>query len=307
MKLKYILCILVAGCSYGILSTFVKRAYSDGYSLSDVSGAQAFSGAILLWFFFFLFYKKSIAEKQITPGEKYPVLKLLLAGAVSGLVNIFYYKSVSEIPASVAIVLLMQFTWISIVLERIFFKTPIHRKQIFIIVLILIGTGLAAGLLKKPSSSHLSVSGILYGLLGGLCYAIFLIANGRVGNRYTSVKKSAIMSLGMCVLIFALLPPAFLWKGTLHGSLLTWGILLGIFGTALPPLLFSIAIPKIGISLSSILSSMELPTAVLMSYFILKEDVDIVQVSGVVIILLSIVLANVKKQQALITPDQHPG
>lgn len=81
-----------------------------------------------------------------------------------------------------------------------------------------------------------------------------------------------------------------------------------LFGTALSPVLFSIAIPKIGILLSSILSSMELPTAILMSCYILKEDVDIIQITGVAIILLAIILANMKKaKKTLITPDRHPG
>lgn len=305
MKLRYILCILLAGCSYGVLSTIVKLAYRGGYTLSDVSGAQAFSGAVLMWLTFLLSYKKSVREKPLPSKEKFPILKLLIAGAVSGLINIAYYKSVQEIPASIAIILLMQFTWISVILERIFFKTKIHPRQIFIIVLILCGTILAAGVFKK-SQGHLSLSGILYGLLAGLCYAVFLIANGRVGNQYSSVKKSAVISAGMCLLVFTLLPPVFLWNGALSGKLTYWGILLGLFGTALPPVLFSIAIPKIGVSLSSILSSMELPTAVLMSYFILKEDVDIIQAAGVVVILLSIVLANIKKKQVL-TPDRHPG
>lgn len=304
MKLRFILCILIAGCCYGVLSTIVKLAYREGYTLSDVSGAQAFFGAMLMWLAFLLSYKRSAREKPLSHKEKFPVLKLLVAGAVSGLINITYYKSVQEIPASIAIILLMQFTWMSVILERIFFRTAIHPRQIWVIALILCGTILAAGVFKK-SQGHLSLSGILYGLLAGLCYAVFLIANGRVGNQYSAIKKSAVISIGMCLLIFALLPPAFLWNGALHGSLSFGGILLGLFGTALPPVLFSIAIPKIGISLSSILSSMELPTAVLMSYFILKEDVDAVQATGVVIILLAIVLANVKKKAPI--PDQHPG
>ena len=51
---KGILLVFLGACSFGILSTFVKLAYADGYSLSDVSGTQSFFGAILLWLFYFI-------------------------------------------------------------------------------------------------------------------------------------------------------------------------------------------------------------------------------------------------------------
>lgn len=303
--IKNSLYILIAGCSFGILSTIVKIEYGKGYTLGDVSGAQALFGAIILWLFFLLMYNKVIIDKSpTTTKEKFSVAKLLIAGAVSGLISICYYQSVRLIPASIAIILLMQYTWMSMLIEKIFFKSAINKKQIFCVALILIGTFLAAGLLKPQSTTHhLPTAGIIYGLLGGLFYAIFIIANGRVGNHYTSLKKSAIISIGMCIIVFIILPPTFIWNGS-FGKVMEWGFPLALFGTVLPPILFAIAIPKIGIPLSSILSSIELPTAVTLAFFILKEDVDFIQVIGVLIILSSIVLINLKKKE-LVTADLH--
>ena len=65
--LKGIILVLIGACSFGILSTFVKLAYADGYSLSDVTGTQAFFGAILLWLFYFLQTKVS---KKVYPKSK---------------------------------------------------------------------------------------------------------------------------------------------------------------------------------------------------------------------------------------------
>ena len=49
MKLwKYALLVFLGGCSYGVVSTFVKLAYSHGYSVSDVTGTQYFFGALML-------------------------------------------------------------------------------------------------------------------------------------------------------------------------------------------------------------------------------------------------------------------
>ncbi|MGF7231905.1 EamA family transporter [Arachidicoccus sp.] len=287
--------ILLAGCSFGILSTIVKIEYGKGYTLGDISGAQALFGAIILWLFFIVMYKKATKDKSpAAPREKNSIAKLLATGAVSGLISICYYKCVHLIPASIAIILLMQYTWMSMLIEKLFFKSSMNKKQILCVGLILIGTILAAGLLKDKEGIHpLPIEGIVYGLLGGLFYAIFIIANGRVGNHFTSLKKSSIISIGMCIMVFAIFPPSFIWNGT-FSNVMQWGFPLAIFGTVLPPILFAIAIPRIGIPLSSILSSVELPTAVILAYFILKEDVDYVQVIGILLILSSIVIINVK-------------
>lgn len=51
MKLwHYALIVFLGGCCYGILSTFVKLAYSAGFSTPEVTGAQYFFGTVLSWF-----------------------------------------------------------------------------------------------------------------------------------------------------------------------------------------------------------------------------------------------------------------
>lgn len=52
--LKGIFLVFFGACSFGILSTFVKLAYKDGYTLGDVTGAQAFFGAVILWILYFI-------------------------------------------------------------------------------------------------------------------------------------------------------------------------------------------------------------------------------------------------------------
>ncbi|MGF1923855.1 MAG: EamA family transporter [Bacteroidia bacterium] len=203
--LKGISLVLLGACSFGILSTFVKLAYADGYNLSDVTGTQAFFGAILLWASYFVETKTS---KKIYPNSDTPWYKLLVAGTFTGLVSIFYYQCVKLVPASLAIILLMQFVWISVLLERIIYKKKPGKMQILAIFVILIGTVLASGFLQAEPNS-INIEGIVFGLLAALCYAIFLMLNGKLGNDYPPLKKSALMITGACILIFVTLPPAF--------------------------------------------------------------------------------------------------
>ncbi|MDQ8006211.1 MAG: DMT family transporter [Pedobacter sp.] len=290
--LKGIILVLFGACSFGILSTFVKLAYAEGYSLGDVTGTQALFGAILLWSVY-LIQRQTQAKDKPKPIIKTHWVKLILAGTFTGLVSLTYYQCVKLIPASVAIILLMQFVWISVLLEFIFFKKKPNSLQVFAIIMILLGTIAASGYFEQ-SAAKLNIVGIGYGLVAALCYAIFLMLNGNLGNEYPPLQKSALMITGACILIFLVLPPTFLFNGALGGSLLKWGLILAVFGTVIPPLCFASGIPKIGLTLSSILSSAELPVAVSMSALVLHEEVSLIRWIGVVIILSSMILPNLE-------------
>ena len=290
--LKGILLVFLGACSFGILSTFVKLAYHEGYTLGDVTGAQAFFGAVILWTLFFFQIRtsayKARAIKLVTPWWK-----MVIAGTCTGFVSVFYYQCVKLVPNSVAIILLMQFIWMSILLEFLIFKKKPSGLQFAAILLVLTGTVLASGMVET-SISALNLTGIGFGLLAALCYAGFLMLSGRIGNEYPALKKSALMITGACILIFILFPPAFLINGALGGSLLKWGLIIAVFGTVIPPLFYAEGVPRIGTALSSILSAAELPVAVMMAGFVLQEQVSFLRWVGVAVILSAMVLPNLK-------------
>jgi len=290
--LKGILLVFFGACSFGILSTFVKLAYHEGYTLGDVTGAQAFFGAVILWVLFFFQSRTSKyqSEKKVLIT---PWWKMVIAGTCTGMVSILYYQCVKLVPNSVAIVLLMQFIWMSILLELIIFKKKPTGLQFVAILLVLGGTILASGMMETSIAS-LNFKGIGFGLLAALSYAGFLMLSGRIGNEYPVLKKSALMITGACLLIFILFPPVFLFNGALSGSLLKWGLIISVFGTVIPPLFYAEGVPRIGTALSSILSAAELPVAVMMAGFVLQEQVSFLRWIGVAVILSAMVLPNLK-------------
>jgi len=290
--LKGIILVFIGACSFGILSTFVKLAYHEGYTLADVTGVQAFFGALILWILY-LFQRstKQHKAKKITRTTAW--WKLLLAGFCTGLVSIFYYQSVKLVPNSVAIILLMQFIWMSILLDYFIFRKKPTALQIIAIFLVLGGTVLASGMLET-SIADISAKGIGFGLLAAISYAGFLMLSGKIGTEYPTLQKSALMISGACILIFILFPPVFLINGALMGSLLKWGLIIAIFGTVIPPLFYAEGVPKIGTALSSILSAAELPVAVMMAGFVLHEQVSVLRWLGVAVILSAMILPNLK-------------
>lgn len=311
--------VFLGACSFGLLSTIVKNAYEEGYTLGQITGSQAFLGMLVLWILYFLhssfFGRKNVISTDNPPrdssyisdkvqhsqeskiGSSNPTAwwKVAFAGIFTGLVGVFYYQCVKMLPASIAIILLMQYLWISILIEAIVFRKKPHKIQLITASIVLVGTVFAAGIFNEAVT--LNIKGIAFGLLAAFCYALFLIASGRVGNDLPVLKKSALMITGSCIVTWLIFPPLFLFNGLLFAGLYKWGLTLALLGTVIPPLFFSFGMPRTGVPLGAILSAAELPVAVVSSSFILQENVQWLQWVGVFLILSAIVLTNIKFQR----------
>ncbi|WP_078409621.1 EamA family transporter [Priestia abyssalis] len=275
----YIILVFLGACSYGILSTFVKLAYAKGFIASEVIGSQLFLGCLMLWFAVLCFSRIKVNGKAI--------VKLMLVGLTVCMTSIFYYISLQTIPASIAIVLLFQFTWIGVVLEAVVERAFPSREKLVSIGILTAGT-LLAGAVFEHGEANLDIKGVVLGLLSALTFALFIFFSGRVSIQIPSLNRSAFIATGSFLSAFLILRPSFLVDGTFQEGLWKYGLLLGLFGLFIPTLFFAIGVPKIGSGLGTILGAAELPMAVFMSSVVLGETVTLLQWMGVVLILLGI-------------------
>jgi drug/metabolite transporter (DMT)-like permease len=112
------------------------------------------------------------------------------------------------------------------------------------------------------------------------------------------VQKSALLSTGGLITVFLFFTPNDLFHLPVLMGVAPYGLFLGLFGVALPPLLFSIGMKHIGPGLGTILTASELPVAVILSSLVLAENVSLSQWLGVVLILGGIMAGNVKMPKA---------
>lgn len=280
---KYILMVLTGAVSYGILSSFVKLAYGYGYHSAEIAFLQALLGALLLLGVWGASGKPNASRSQI------PLL--LVAGAAIGAATFLYYLSVKYIPASVAIVLLMQFTWFSLLLEWIFFRKRPLLSEGIVTVVILGGSVLASGLLSQ-GPFLLSVRGVVIVLCASVVYALYIVINSRADKATSWQAKSAWMMIGSAVAIFLMNFHSLVFENHFGLGLLKWGVFLAFFGTVLPPILFAIGMPKIGASTSGLVLTAELPVAVLTAHFLLKEPISFSQLMGIALMLGSLIALN---------------
>jgi len=286
--MKYSFLVFLGAASYGILSTIAKLSYSAGFSASDATSGQMVLGVLMLWVIVF-FTDKNKSSKNATKSE---ASSLMMMGIPVALTSIFYYQSVQLLPASIAILLLFQFTWIGILFESISKKQLPSLAKVVSVIILLTGTVLASGVLSTGIEGF-STKGIIYGLLASVSYALFIFFNGKTSIQISSAKKTAWMLTGATILTVIVYPPVFLINGAIAQGYLAYGIPLALFGAVIPPFLFAVGIPKIGVGLSSIINATELPVAVLASSLVLGEVVTNAQWTGVSVILMAMVLPNV--------------
>ncbi|MFH6972026.1 EamA family transporter [Flavobacterium petrolei] len=286
--LKGVFLVGLGATSYGMLATFVKIAYGEGFTTPEVTIAQfvyGITGMLLINMF-----QKAKKGNAVVKASKKNISQLMLAGTSLGMTSIFYYLAVKYIPVSIAIVLLMQTVWMGVLFEMILEKKLPSTQKIISVIIVLFGTALATNLIQ--SKVELDWRGIVLGLLAATSFTTTMFTANRVATHVSSAQRSLFMLLGGAVIVtgFAIATQTTPFNFEIF---MKWGIILALFGTIIPPLLFNAGFPLTGIGLGSIVSALELPVSVLMAYFLLNEKVILLQWVGIVLIILAIVIMNV--------------
>src|SRR4051812_44117855 len=100
--LKGVFFVGIGAVSYGMLATFVKIAYTEGFTTSEVAVAQIINGIIGM--LLITIFQRAIYKKEIVKASPKNIFQLILAGTSIGFTSVFYYLSLNYIPVSIAIV-----------------------------------------------------------------------------------------------------------------------------------------------------------------------------------------------------------
>lgn len=286
--LKGVFLVGLGATSYGMLATFVKIAYGEGFTTPEVTIAQFIYG--ILGMLLINLFQKAKKGNDVVKASKKNISQLMLAGTSLGMTSIFYYLAVKYIPVSIAIVLLMQTVWMGVLFEMILEKKRPSTQKIISVIIVLTGTAFATNLIQ--SNVELDWRGIVLGLLAATSFTTTMFTANRVATNISSAQRSLYMLLGGAVIVtgFAIATQTAPFNFEIF---MKWGIILALFGTIIPPLLFNAGFPLTGIGLGSIVSALELPVSVLMAYFLLNELVILIQWIGIILIILAIIIMNV--------------
>lgn len=276
--------VVIAASSYGVLSTIIKVAMKNGFTAAEAVTAQYFIGFALAALLFFVTQRKMPRIK----GWKI----LVLSGTSTAVTGMVYAHSLNYLPASLAVVLLFQFTWIGMFLDCIVNRRWLKRTEVVSLILLFAGTLFAAGIIGTDLSG-IPWQGWAWGIGAAFCFSAFMFVNGKQIEGMDTSARLFYVSLFAAIVVGFFQTPEIVWNGQLFSEgLWIFGLLLGVFGIIMPIYFFSVAVPHVGSGLASILSAMELPVAILASVIILNETLSFLQIGGIIIILVGMVLPS---------------
>ncbi|WP_291275962.1 DMT family transporter [Flavobacterium sp.] len=287
--IKGVFLVGLGATSYGMLATFVKLAYKDGFTTAEVTSSQFIYG--ILGVLLINIFQKFRFNTPTIKATSMNILQLMLAGTSLGMTSVFYYLCVKYINVSIAIVLLMQTVWMGVLLEWFLDKKAPSLQKIISVGIVLVGTILATNILK--SEIELDWRGIVWGMLAAASFTTTMFTANKIALGVSSAQRSLYMLLGGAVIVFGFSIATQVTPFNLN-IFKDYGIFLALFGTIIPPLLMNAGFPHTGLGLGSIVSSLELPVSVMMAFMILNEQVVALQWIGIILIIMAIVIMNIK-------------
>lgn len=280
----YPVMVVVAASCYGVLSTIIKVAMENGFTAAEAVTSQYFVGFFLAALLF------AVTQRKFPRLRGWKIL--VLSGVCTAATGTVYGQSLEYLPASLAVVLLFQFTWIGMFLDCIVKRRRLKRAEVLSLVLLFGGTLLAAGVIDADLSA-IAWQGWAWGIGAAFCFSAFMFVNGKKVEDMDTSARLFYVSLFAAIAVGLVQTPEIVWNGQLFSEgLWVYGLLLGFFGIVMPIYFFSIAVPHTGSGLASILSAMELPVAIIASVLILNETLTPLQIVGIGIILVGMVLPS---------------
>lgn len=288
--------VTIGAISYGIPATIYNLGFRNGVT----------SGVLLCGMFFLGFIMFVILSKVLAPDEKtlkITKIKVILSGISIALTNTFYMISLIHTSVAVSAVLLMQSFWISILIACFVNKTMPSIYQIFIIICIILGTIFATDVLNK--NAQFSYFGAFLATLSAITYAFTIQFTKNLALNLHPIVKAKFMSFGAFLTIFVIF--AFLNLFGLNSDLknlnftifitsFKFSFFAALFSLIIPLVTFSFYMKKLRPGVGEIITSVELPSSIFFAYLILAQDVNLTQILGVLIILISVIFANYEKK-----------
>lgn len=201
---------------------------------------------------------------------------IALYGGSLGLMNLTFYFSLERIPLGVAVAL----EFIGPLGVAIF--TSRNRKQFFFVILAALGIFLLSPV--NPLNNNLDPLGVLWALIAGLFWALYIVFGQRAGK---DLPSSITTSWGMLFSFLVVLLPGFILNGDriLNPNFWPMGIAIALLSSAIPYSLEMKVLKMLPKNTFGVLMSLEPAVASLMGFLFLKEVLDLNHIVAIIMII----------------------
>lgn len=204
-----------------------------------------------------------------------------------------YFSAMQEMSLSVAVVLLYTAPVWVVLFSAVLFRERITPVKLLALFLVLAGAACTTGIVTGVSA--ISGKGLLYGFISGLGYALYSIF-GRyalnAGYKPTTITFYTVLFASLALAFLADVPAI---PGLMHtASDWAWVLLLGPVTCLAPYLLYTRGLAGMDNGTASIIATLEIVVATLVSTIIFHEPFNLLNLLGVVLVLAGIVAMNLR-------------
>lgn len=278
------LAVIISGIIFGCMPLLAKIVFNNGGNPIN----------LVFWRFFISIFPLYIILKRnknvslmISKMEIKQVIILGVFGLSATTVTLFL--SYNYISTGMATTLHFVYPIFVIIGYSVFYKEKISPIKLISVVLCTLGI-----FLLYDGNSSASIIGIIYALLSGVIYAFYVLYIDKSGLKTMNpIKLTMYLSIvgSFAMLIFSLASGSFTMKLNLTGWLFT--IILSIVVSLGGVSLLSVGIKLIGPQSSSILSTLEPITSVVIGAAIFEEVLGLRGIIACGLILISVILITV--------------
>ena len=284
------LMIIASAVCFGLLPIFARFAYAEGAKIFDLLFVRFVLAFLMLGIYLSW-------QKKIRLPSKRVLLTLLGMGAIGYFMSsTFYFSALLYIPVSVVVLILYTYPAFVTGLSFVFGFDRISFRLMLSLLCAMVGLVLVANPIF-----NLSPIGPLLALGASLAYTGFILVGSRFLKNMEG-EESTFYILGATALSFGIL-------GSFSGGLniswnidgWIWVILIAFVSTTLSMTLFFKGLRLIGPSRTSILSTAELVTSVVMAFIIFNETLTSLQFVGALLIITAALLAATSHKRGTTT------
>ena len=281
---------LAAGAAYGVGGAISQLVKTGGFEVGHIIVAQLLASTIILGVLVLVRYRCKMTRKDI--------IQLAILGVISAISSYTYYIAIDMISVNQAVAMQFQYVWITVVIQALLDRKVPNIWVIISAIAIIVGTFFGSGLFDDIMSGQTTMDplGVFFAMVCAVCYAIFICFNGRVAVEVPSVTRTFFMSFGALIFVVIMLPAA----GTATGNivdLVPGGIIMGLVMTIIPCVCISVATNNLPGGIVGILTSSELPVAVIAGVILCGESTTFFKILGIVIILVAIALSELMQSK----------
>jgi drug/metabolite transporter (DMT)-like permease len=274
---------VVAAVLFGSSGMFVKMVQAAGLDSVSLLTVQ-YMFAVVIMFTYAL-----IRNKRVLAVGRRGMIDLAIMGVIGSTgMTVCYYMAFEYLPVAVVTMLLYTYPVMVFIYTFIFEKGSMNVQKTAAIAMAFVGGILALNL--AGGNFSYPVFGIILGLMSAVFYAFMNIFSEKRLEAVDPLAINAYTTLFSLITLCIYRFPSYFFRGEVNPDSIKYIVVLAVFGEILPLTLLYAAIKHIGALKVSVISNIEIPTAIILAYLFLYEKITLSQLAGSMLIVFAVIL-----------------